>query len=125
MHICIKKERHIALRQCAENPGVFASCGEKSPAARIGRRAEKKGLTLQIAVQAELARAAEPDVPFFTVEARLSDGTVIPTGGVGMTWDEGTDLDEWTIDWAAPVDPEEIAALVFSDGETEIEVPIT
>ena len=74
--------------------------------------------------QAELARMAEPDVPFFTVEAKLNDGTIIPTGPGNMTLNDETELDEWTIDWAAPLDPAEIASLEFSDGVDMIEIPI-
>lgn len=74
--------------------------------------------------QAELARMAEPDVPFFTVEAKLNDGTTIPTGPGNMTLNDETELDEWTIDWAAPLDPAEIASLEFSDGVDVIEIPI-
>ena len=74
--------------------------------------------------QAELARMAEPDVPFFTVEAMLEDGTIVPTGPGNMTLNDDTGLDEWTIEWAAPIDPEEITALIFSDGTDEIVVSI-
>ena len=63
--------------------------------------------------QAELARMAEPDAPLFTVEAKLKDGAIVPTGGGGMTLDEETNLDIWSIDWAAPLDPAEITSLVL------------
>ena len=74
--------------------------------------------------QAELARMAEPDAPLFTVEAKLKDGTIVPTGGGGMTLDEKTDLDIWSIEWAAPLDPSQIKSLVFSDGTEQFEIEL-
>ena len=74
--------------------------------------------------QAKLARMAEPDVPFFTVEAKLNDGTIIPTGPGNMTLDDQTGLDQWTIEWAAPLDPAQIDALVFSDGTEQFEIEL-
>lgn len=60
----------------------------------------------------------------FTVDAMMEDGTKVPSNGGGMSWNEETGLDEWHIDWAAPLDPESVVALIFSDGTTEIEVPL-
>lgn len=71
--------------------------------------------------QAMLARAAQPDVPCFTVFARMKDGGMV-YGGAGMNWDENTDIDRWTVEWATPVDPQSIDALIFSDGIIEQEV---
>ena len=75
-------------------------------------------------VQAELARAAEPDVPFLTVFAVMDDGAMA-YGGAGMTWDESTDKDHWSVEWATPLDPDSVVSLIFSDGATEIEVPLS
>ena len=74
-------------------------------------------------MQAELARAAQPDVPTFSMFAVLENGEMA-YGAAGMTWDEGTDTDRWSLDWATPVDPESVVSLIFSDGTTEIEVPL-
>ena len=74
--------------------------------------------------QAELARAAQPGAPCFTVEAVLTDGSTIPTTSGNMVLDEATDSDWWRIEWAAPIDPEQITALIFSDGAEENEVAI-
>lgn len=74
--------------------------------------------------QAMLARAAQPDVPCFTVFARMKDGGMV-YGGAGMNWDENTDIDRWTVEWATPVDPQSIDALIFSDGIIEQEVLMT
>ena len=73
--------------------------------------------------QAALARAAQPDAPCFTVYACLNDGSMA-YGGAGMTWEPHGDTDEWTLEWAAPVDPACIDALIFSDGSNEIKVPL-
>ena len=75
-------------------------------------------------VQAELARAAEPDQLCLTVEAVLQDGTLVPTTGSRMGHDPDSTEHSWSIDWAAPLDPAQITSLVFSDGTTEIEVPM-
>ncbi len=73
---------------------------------------------------AALARAAEPDLLAFTVDARMADGTTVPSNGGGMSYDEAADADMWHIDWAAPLDPEDVVSLIFSDGTTEVEVPL-
>lgn len=75
-------------------------------------------------VQAELARAAEPDVLFLTVFAVMDDGAMA-YGGAGMTWDESTDKDHWSVEWATPLDPASVVSLIFSDGTTEIEAPLS
>lgn len=74
--------------------------------------------------QAMLARAAQPDVPCFTVFAQMADGSMV-YGGAGMNWDENADIDRWTVEWATPIDPAGIVSLTFGDGTTEIEVPLT
>lgn len=74
-------------------------------------------------VQAELARAAEPDVPCLTVYAVMSDGDMA-YGGAGMRLDANTDRDNWTLEWATPLDPDSVVSLIFSDGTTEIEIPL-
>ncbi len=73
---------------------------------------------------AKLAQTAQPDMEVFTVDAKMADGTLVPSNGGGMSFNEATGLDEWTIEWSAPLNPEEVVALVFSDGTTEIEVPL-
>ena len=72
---------------------------------------------------AALARAAEPEAPIFTLYANLSDGSMAYCGA-GMTLDESTGADLWQLDWVAPVDPESVVSLIFSDGTTEIEIPL-
>lgn len=73
---------------------------------------------------AELARAAEPDLLQFTVDAELEDGTVVPCTGGHMTLNEETGLDEWSISWAAPLDPETVKCLIFGDGNSAIWVDV-
>ena len=73
--------------------------------------------------EAELARAAMPDFTIFTVSARLEDGSTIPSGHSHATGD-GQGAEFWTIDWAAPVDPATVTALVFSDGVSQVEIPV-
>ena len=72
----------------------------------------------------ELAKAAEPDAPFYSVEALLKDGTSVPTTGGSMSYDEESGMDEWSIQWVAPIDPETVTALIFSDGTTQQEIPL-
>lgn len=74
-------------------------------------------------MQAELARAAQPDAPCLTVWAVMEDGAMA-YGGVGMTLDAGTGKDHWSVEWATPLDPDSVVSLIFSDGATEIEVPL-
>ena len=74
--------------------------------------------------QEALAHAAQPDAKFFTVTAKLDDGTAIPTGGIKEEKTQQANLDRWIIDWSAPMDPERIASLLFSDGINEIEVSL-
>jgi hypothetical protein len=72
--------------------------------------------------EADLAHAAEPDAPIFTVDAKLADGTTVPCIQAGMQYNSAADLDRWSITWAVPVDPEEVVSLVFSDGNTREEI---
>ena len=74
-------------------------------------------------IQAQLARAAQPDVPTFVMYANMADGSMV-YGGVGMDYAPGEDVDKWTVQWATPIDPESIVSLTFSDGTTDIEVPL-
>ena len=74
-------------------------------------------------IEAELARAAQPAFTILTVSAQLSDGSTIPSGHGHATGD-GQGAEFWTIDWAAPVDPATVTALVFSDGVNQVEVPV-
>ena len=74
--------------------------------------------------QAMLARAAQPDVPCFTMFARMKDGGMV-YGGANMDWEQETDTDRWTVEWATPIDPQSVDSLIFSDGTTEREVPLT
>lgn len=73
---------------------------------------------------AELARAAEPDMMVFTVDVVMADGTKVPSSGSSMDTYEGSNVDEWTIEWSAPLKPADVVSLIFSDGTTEIEVPL-
>ena len=72
----------------------------------------------------ELAKAAEPDAPFYSVEALLTDGTSVPTTGASMSYDEESGMDEWSIQWVAPIDPETVVALIFSDGTSQQKIPL-
>ena len=69
-----------------------------------------------------LAKAAEPESTFYTVEALLEDGTRVPSDGANMSLNEETGMDQWQIRWVAPIDPSQVVSLIFSDGETEQEV---
>lgn len=73
--------------------------------------------------QAMLARAAQPDVPTFTMYANMADGSMV-YGGVNMEWEPDEDVDQWTLEWATPLDPGGVISLTFSDGVNEIEVPL-
>lgn len=70
-------------------------------------------------MNAELVRAAEPVLLQITVEAKLEDGTVIPSSGANAGYDEELDAEVWKIMWSAPVDPSTVISLVFSDGIME------
>ena len=72
----------------------------------------------------ELVKAAEPDAPIYTVSALLEDGTSVPTTGASMTYNEESGMDEWSIQWVAPIDPETVTALIFSDGTSQQEIPL-
>ena len=72
----------------------------------------------------ELAKAAEPDAPIYTVSALLEDGTSVPTTGASMSYNEESGMDEWSIQWVAPIDPETVTALIFSDGTMQQEIPL-
>lgn len=74
--------------------------------------------------QLELAKAAEPDAPFYSVEALLKDGTCVPTTGASMSLNEESGMDEWSIQWVTPIDPETVVALIFSDGTSRQEIPM-
>jgi hypothetical protein len=41
-----------------------------------------------------------------------------------MTCSTATGLDDWTISWAAPIDPAEVVSLLFHNGTEEIEIPL-
>ena len=72
----------------------------------------------------ELARAAEPDTLFFTVEALTESGDRLPTRGASGTLDEETGIWNESVLWLAPVDPETVVSLVFSDGEAETVIDV-
>lgn len=72
----------------------------------------------------ELAKAAEPDSTFYSVEALLEDGTRVPTTGASMSLNEESGMDEWSIQWVAPIDPETVMALIFSDGTSQQEISL-
>jgi hypothetical protein len=72
----------------------------------------------------ELAKAAEPDAPIYSVEALLKDGTNVPTTGGAMSLNEESGMDEWSIQWVTPIDPKSVVALIFSDGTTQQEIPL-
>ena len=72
----------------------------------------------------ELAKAAEPNSTFYSVEALLEDGTHVPTTGASMSLNEESGMDEHSIRWAAPIDPKTVVALIFSDGTSQQEIPL-
>ena len=78
----------------------------------------------ELAQLVELAKAAEPDAPFYAVEALLQDGTCGPTTGASMSLNEESGMDEWSIQWVTPIDPETVVALIFSDGTSRQEIPM-
>lgn len=74
--------------------------------------------------QAQLAREAEPDMLIIAMYANVPDGN-IAYGAAIMEPEPGEGVDRWTVQWAAPIDPERIISLTFSDGTTEMEVPLS
>ena len=41
-----------------------------------------------------------------------------------MSYDEESGMDEWSVQWVAPIDPETVVALIFSDGASQQEIPL-
>ena len=41
-----------------------------------------------------------------------------------MSYDEKSGMDEWSIQWVAPIDPETVVALIFSDGTSQQKIPL-
>lgn len=69
-------------------------------------------------------REREPDKVFISFRALFADGTEILNDSSGASLDEATGQYHHHIDWSVPVDPTQLTALRFSDGTTEIEIPL-
>lgn len=41
-----------------------------------------------------------------------------------MSLNEESGMDEWSIQWVTPIDPETVVALIFSDGTSRQEIPM-
>lgn len=72
----------------------------------------------------DFAREAAPNQVFYSMEAVMADGTTAPSGSGGQCYDEEVGADLVTIEWSAPLDPNRVVSLIFSDGTTEIEIPL-
>ena len=72
----------------------------------------------------DMVKATDPDVGnVYVFFAKLEDGTSIPVSGGGSSQDEnGVNHAEFY--WIAPIDITDVASIVFTDGETEIETAI-
>lgn len=72
----------------------------------------------------DMVKAADPDVgTVYVFFAKLENGTSIPISGGGSSQDEnGVNHAEFY--WIAPIDITDVASIVFTDGETEIETAI-
>ena len=70
--------------------------------------------------------AADPDVQqVYTFYARLSDGTSVPVTGGSSVYSESRQVSECEFYWSAPIDLSMLEAITFSDGSTEIEIPLS
>ncbi len=70
--------------------------------------------------------AADPDVQqVYTFYARLSDGTSVPVTGGSSVYNESRQVNECEFYWSAPIDLSSLDSIAFSDGSTEIEIPLS
>ena len=70
--------------------------------------------------------AADPDVQqFCTFYARLSDGTSVPVTGGSSVYNESRRVNECEFYWSTPIDLTALESIAFSDGSTEIEIPLS
>ena len=69
--------------------------------------------------------AADPDVQqVYTFYARLSDGTSVPVTGGSSVYRKSNQVNECEFYWSAPIDLSMLESITFSDGSTEIEIPL-
>ena len=77
------------------------------------------------AFTAQEVNAADPDVQYIcTFQARLSDGTSVPVTGGSSVYRESRQVNECAFYWSVPIDLSMLEAIVFSDGTTEIQIPV-
>lgn len=70
--------------------------------------------------------AADPDVQqVYTFYARLSDGTSVPVTGGSSVYNESRQVNECEFYWSVPIDLTMLESIAFSDGSTEIEIPMS
>ena len=70
--------------------------------------------------------AADPDVQqVYTFYARLSDGTSVPVTGGSSVYSESKQVNECEFYWSVPIDLSALESIMFSDGSTEIEIPLS
>lgn len=70
--------------------------------------------------------AADPDVQqVYTFYARLSDGTSVPVTGGSSVYSESRQVNECEFYWSTPIDLSALESITFSDGTTEIDIPMS
>lgn len=70
--------------------------------------------------------AADPDVQqVYTFYARLSNGTSVPVTGGSSVYNESRRVNECEFYWSTPIDLTALESIAFSDGSTEIEIPLS
>ncbi len=78
------------------------------------------------AFTAEEVLAADPDVQqVYTFYACLSDGTSVPVTGGSSIYSESRQVHECEFYWSTPIDLTALESIAFSDGNTEIEIPMS
>lgn len=106
----------LAIRDITLTDGTLSMAVTKSGASNSGYRIT--GAVNSI----EQIRSAEPERLILSVEAQLSDGTIMFVGSGGMRLDQETMVDHWTFNWGAPLDVTEISAVFLSDGKTTLTI---
>lgn len=83
-------------------------------------------MILDDAFIAEEVMAADPDVQqVYTFYAQLSDGTSVPVTGGNSVYNESHQVNECKFSWSVPIDLSMLESITFSDGSTEIEIPLS